>query len=233
MNMLLIKEKSKDNLYKIGGEEFLHITKHLKLDVGQSFVAGILNDKIGKCEILQIENDFLTCKFFQEKNPPNPAKIKLIMAIPRPKVLKRVLKHIITFGVKEIYLINSWSVEKSFIKSSIIENQEFDKIIKEALTQAKDTIYPKIEVYNLFKPFVEDILPQICDGCEKYLAHPKNAIIAPYGLQNKSIVVVGPDRGFNDFEVEQFKKQGFKTVSLGERILHQESAISYILGRFI
>lgn len=233
MNMLLIEEESPNNIYIIKGKQFTHIKDHLKIDIGENFIAGILNSKIGKAKVLSIGEESLKIQFYPEKNPPKPINIKLIMAIPRPKVLKRVLKHIVTFGIKEIYLINSWSVEKSFLKSSIIKNREFDKYIKDGLEQSVDTIYPKIEIYEQFKPFVEDILPEISKNCVKYLAHPKNAVDAPYKIKEKTIVAIGPDRGFNNFEVKKFEKQKFKTVTLGDRILHQESAIPYILGRFI
>ncbi len=52
-------------------------------------------------------------------------------------------------------------------------------------------------------------------------------------INNETFIAIGPDRGFNKFEVEQFEKLNFKTVSIGPRILHQESAIPFILGRFL
>ena len=233
MNMMLIKEENSDNRYVIKDENFKHITRHLKLSVGDSFTTGILHGKIGTSKIISIDEKSLVIDFTPTKDAPTPAKLKIIIAIPRPKVLKRVLKHLITFGIKDIILINSWSVEKSFMKSSLITEQKFDTYIFDGLEQAKDTIYPNIQVFDQFRPFVEDTLPQLSKDCEKLLAHPKNAVEAPYNIDKETIVAIGPDRGFNDFEVEKFEQLGFKTVTLGDRILHQESAIPYIIGRLL
>jgi RsmE family RNA methyltransferase len=45
------------------------------------------------------------------------------------------------------------------------------------------------------------------------------------------VLIVGPEGGLIDFEVELLKGQGVQAVSLGERILRFENVIPYVIGK--
>ena len=177
------------------------------------------------------DNNYVKLQVTLDQEPPKPLEVKLILALPRPKAFRRVLQHITALGVKEIYLINTWRVEKSFWKSPYLEDEKILEDMILGLEQAKDTILPKIYKKSLFKPFVEDELPEIIKETFPIVAHPIAESECPFNLQKAVTLAIGPEGGFIDYEVKKLQEIGFTSFHLGERILRVETAIPYILGR--
>jgi RsmE family RNA methyltransferase len=100
------------------------------------------------------------------------------------------------------------------------------------LEQAGDTIAPKIELYKRFKPFVEDVLPQLIHAhSPAYVAHPYIEQQMPFAIDHACTVIIGPEGGFIPYEIDLLIKNGCQAVSLGNRILRTETAIPYVIGR--
>jgi len=146
-------------------------------------------------------------------------------------MLKRTLLNIASMGVKEIVILNSAKVEKSYWQSPVLEYENLQNILKEGLEQAKDTILPSIQLVPRFRPFVEDLIPTMSSGKHCLLAHPYDAEVCPVALKGDSILAIGPEGGWNEFEVEKWCEVGFKQVHLGERILKVETAVPVLLSR--
>jgi RsmE family RNA methyltransferase len=156
--------------------------------------------------------------------------VHLILALPRPKVLRRIIMDAVTLGVERISLIHSYRVDKSYWQSPFL--QQLDDYVTLGLEQAGDTISPEIQMYKRFKPFVEDVLPTfISDQKPAYVAHPYAEQQMPHAIQHSCCLIVGPEGGFIPFEVDLFKKNGCQARRLGNRILRTETAVSHILGR--
>jgi RsmE family RNA methyltransferase len=134
-------------------------------------------------------------------------------------------------GIREIDLINSWRVEKSYWESPRLsdENLRFQSIL--GLEQAGDTILPTIRLHRLFKPFVCGELPEIAAGRMALLAHPGSAQEVPRHIKQPVVLAIGPEGGFIEREAETFQQIGFTPVNLGERILRVETALPYLIGR--
>lgn len=110
--------------------------------------------------------------------------------------------------------------------------QQLDNYVTLGLEQAGDTIAPEIQLYKRFKPFVEDVLPNlISKESPAYVAHPYAEQSMPVNIPHACSVVVGPEGGFIPYEIDLLTKNGCQAVSLGNRILRTETSISYILGR--
>ena len=154
----------------------------------------------------------------------------LILALPRPKVLRRIIMDAVTLGVERISLIHSYRVDKSYWQSPFL--QQLDDYVTLGLEQAGDTISPEIQMYKRFKPFVEDVLPTfISDQKPAYVAHPYAEQQMPHAIQHSCCLIVGPEGGFIPYEVDLLKKNGCQARRLGNRILRTETAVSHILGR--
>ena len=192
----------------------------------EEHVVGVAGGKIGLGRVLGGEMVITL-----DRDPPPPLDVTLILALPRPKVLNRVIAGAASMGVKRIYLINAWRVEKSYWKSPRLseENLRLQSIL--GLEQARDTILPKIETRRLFRPFVEEELPSLITG-RPLVAHPYAAAPCPPVLHSPLTLAIGPEGGFIDEEIESLARIGFGPVSLGPRILRVETAIPAILGRF-
>ena len=191
----------------------------------EEHVVGVAGGKIGRGKVINGEM-IVTL----ERDPPPPLDVTLILALPRPKVLNRVIAGATSMGVKRIYLINAWRVEKSYWNSPRLsaENLRLQSIL--GLEQARDTILPQIEMRRLFRPFVENELPSLITG-RAVVAHPYATADCPRTLPTPLTLAIGPEGGFIDQEIESLTRIGFDPVTLGPRILRVETAIPTILGR--
>jgi RsmE family RNA methyltransferase len=97
--------------------------------------------------------------------------------------------------------------------------------------QCRDTVLPELIIRNRFKPFIEDELPEISANTEKIVAHPGDHPACPVALNKPCTLAIGPEGGFIPYEIEKFQEAGFDCVSLGERILRVETAVSSLIGR--
>ena len=233
MNLLLLKDSdfSAPDRASVSGRRLEHARKILHLSAGDSVKAGLLNGRIGEAKVSSISEASLElegCSFTVE--PPAPMPLSLIVALPRPQSLKKLLHFTASAGVKELYLISSARVEKSYWTSSALRPEAIEEEIALGLEQGVDTIPPKLEFRRSFRKFVNEELPGLFPEALKFIAHP-----GPYGLcppcaGKKAVLAIGPEGGFLDAELEAFTKAGFKAVSAGARILRVEFAVSYIAG---
>jgi 16S rRNA (uracil1498-N3)-methyltransferase len=213
------------------GRRAEHVRAVHPAKVGESLTVGIADGKTGRGEVLRIGDDELEMRIALEHDPPPPLPVTLILALPRPKVLNRVIASATSLGVKRMFLINAWRVEKSFWSTPRLapENIRMQAIL--GLEQARDTRMPSIETRRLFRPFVEDELPAIANGTRALLAHPGAASECPRALDEAVTLAIGPEGGFIEAEVASLQRVGFEPVSLGPRILRVETAVTALLAR--
>ncbi|RLB87640.1 MAG: 16S rRNA (uracil(1498)-N(3))-methyltransferase [Deltaproteobacteria bacterium] len=233
MNLLLLEEKDFIGPDKavVSGRRFDHIKKVLKAKTGSQLSCGVVNGKMGTACISSFNADCLEMELRLDAAPPNPLPLILVLALPRPKMLKRIMESVTSLGVKEIYLMNSWRVEKSFWKSPVLEKASLEKYFRLGLEQGKDTMMPTLYQKRFFSKFVREELPVIGKDSLCLTAHPKTSAVCPAGVNKKTTLVIGPEGGFIDLEVNTLEKAGFETVSIGERILKVETATTYLISR--
>lgn len=166
-----------------------------------------------------------------DSDPPPPLPLTLVLALPRPKVLNRVIAAAASMGIKRIFLINAWRVEKSYWKSPRLsaDNIRTQGIL--GLEQARDTIMPAVELRRFFRPFVEDELPAIAKNTLALVAHPGATHECPRDVKKPVTLVVGPEGGFIAEEIASLEKVGFRAVSFGPRILRVETAVAALTAR--
>lgn len=207
-----------------------HLQQHLSVQVGDTLKIGIKEGNRYLTKIVEIDENTIKIKPIQQENIPAKLPVTLIVALPRPKVLRRLIMDAVTLGVEKIVLIHSYRVDKSYWQTPFL--QQLDHYIELGLEQAGDTKAPQIEIFKRFKPFVEDILPNLITAdCPAYVAHPYVDQPMPYAIPHACVMVIGPEGGFIPYEVDLLQKNGCQAVSLGNRILRTETAVSYVLGR--
>jgi len=168
-----------------------------------------------------------------DRNPPPPLPLTLVLALPRPKVLNRVIASATSLGVKRIFLINAWRVEKSYWKSPRLSGENLLQQRILGLEQARDTILPAIELRRFFRPFVEDELPAIIGDSLALVAHPRAAIECPRDVACEVTLAIGPEGGFIEEEIASLARIGFTPVSLGPRVLRVETAVVWSAARLL
>ena len=232
MNIVLLEaEQTQSEFWKIDNpRQIQHLSQHVQLNAGDTLKVGIRNGQRYLTEVVTISEQHILLRPIQVEAVPAKLPVHLILALPRPKVLRRMVMDAVTLGVQRISLIHSYRVDKSYWQSPFL--QQLDDYVTLGLEQAGDTISPEIQMYKRFKPFVEDVLPTfISDQKPAYVAHPYAEQQMPHAIQHSCCLIVGPEGGFIPFEVDLFKKNGCQARRLGNRILRTETAVSHILGR--
>ncbi|NND68301.1 MAG: RNA methyltransferase, partial [Halioglobus sp.] len=107
------------------------------------------------------------------------------------------------------------------------------RYLLEGLAQSIDTVLPRVMQYRRFKPFVEDTLPGLLQNSSALVAHPGATTPCPRQIPAPAGLVVGPEGGFTDYELDKLTAQGCTAVHLGPRILRVENAVSRLLGKLI
>ena len=232
MNLLLISEdQCNDPIVTVSGRQLEHLLSVQRAQVGDSVRIGRLNGLMG-CGIIKTLNaDLATLEINLDTPSPAAVPLTLILALPRPKMLRRTLQTIAAMGIKTLYLVNSSRVEKSFWQTPMLRPEALQEQLVLGLEQARDTIIPKIYLRKLFKPFVEDELGRIIAGSRALVAHPATVAPCPIDCQTSVTLAVGPEGGFIPYEVEKLNEIGFESVHLGPRILRVETAVPALISR--
>lgn len=202
-----------------------------RASVGDELCVGVLNGKIGTGKVTHLDQALLEMEVTLDQQPPAPLPLTLVLALPRPKVLRRVLRAVSAMGVKRIMLLNCFRVEKSFWRSPALASDAIQEQLVLGLEQAKDTVLPEVLLRPLFKPFVEDELPGLVKGTRPLLAHPKAAEPCPRELKSAATLVIGPEGGFIQYELDKLIGCGFTAVQMGERVLSVETAVPALISR--
>ena len=232
MNLILLFEEDfvTPGVAQLRGRRLEHVTRVHRAAVGDSLTVGVANGQIGTGIVARLD-DVLELHVTLDRDPPAALPLTLVLALPRPKVLNRVIASATSLGVKRIFLINAWRVEKSYWKSPRMaeENLLLQRVL--GLEQARDTVLPTIETRRLFRPFVEDELSAIARDSLSLVAHPIAAHPCPRAVTRPVTLAIGPEGGFIAQEVESLERIGFEAVSLGERVLRVETAVAALIAR--
>lgn len=232
MNIVLLDHRqTQSDLWTISSKRQLeHLQQHVQIQVGDTLKVGVLEGQRYLTEIVEISEKAVRLKPLQEDAIPKKLPVTLIVALPRPKVLRRLIMDSVTLGVEKIILLHSYRVDKSYWQTPFL--QQLNHFIELGLEQAGDTVAPEIELYKRFKPFVEDILPGLITADRPaYVAHPYAEQSMPFAIPHPCTMIIGPEGGFIPYEVDLLVKNGCQAVSLGNRILRTETVIPYVLGR--
>ena len=215
----------------IQGRRLTHVQDVHKATVGDTLRVGELNGEMGVATIEYLGREALEITYTLGQPPPAPLDIIVLLALPRPKMLKRTLQGLAAMGVKGIVLINSYRVEKSYWQTPWLKPKAIREQLLLGLEQARDTIMPEVMLEKRFKPFVEDRLPTMAEGMRKLVAHPVATQECPRQVQQATVLAIGPEGGFIPYEIERLVEYGFECVHLGPRILRVETAVPVLLSR--
>jgi RsmE family RNA methyltransferase len=234
MNLVLFSQADfiGENLIAICDHRRLtHIKQIHQIKHGDTLKVGLVNGKIGTGLVVSFNETEIQLAVSLTQAPPKPLPVTLVLALPRPKMLKRTLQTIATLGVKRIYLINSYRVEKSYWQTPLLEANAIIEHLLIGLEQGCDTQLPEVHLIKRFKPFVEDDLADIVGATRALVAHPYTELACPAQIDYAITLAIGPEGGFIPYEINLLQKCGFTAVNLGERIMRVETVVPYLLGR--
>ena len=235
MNLVLLSDEDfvGPGRVRLGGRRLAHVQNVHRLGVAATLTVGREGGDVGRGTIVALDDAALELEVAFDTPPPPKLPLTLVLALPRPKVLNRVVAAATSLGVARIYLLNAWKVEKAYWSSPRLDPANLREQRVLGLEQARDTVLPELELRRLFVPFVREELPGLVAGGTALVAHPGAAEEAPRaGAPGAPFTLaIGPEGGFIDAEIASLREVGFRAVSLGARILRVETAVASIIGR--
>ncbi len=241
MNVVLVsKNEIHDNKATLCDERAKHLVKVLKVEVGDSIRVGQLHGRLGRGRILGIRKKYpfqVELGIELHKEPPAKIPVDLLLALPRPIMLRRIFSQATTLGFGALHIVNANRVEKSFWNSGLLEEREYLPQLVHGLEQAGDSIPPRVYFHRHFRPFIEDYFPSIANRYSHQIyAHPGASKLLhqiPHLHSGKILLAIGPEGGWVDYEIGKFQESGFSDISIGSRILRVDTAVINIHGRIM
>jgi RsmE family RNA methyltransferase len=233
VNLLLLQDEDflDPGRVRLTGRRLRHVTEVHRAQVGDDLAVGLLGGALGRGRVTRLDAEALELEVVLHQAPPPKLPLTLVLALPRPKVLNRVLAAAASLGVARIYLVNAWKVEKSYWHSPRLgeANLLLQRIL--GLEQGRDTVLPELHLRRLLRPFAEDELPGLLRGTLPLLGHPAAEAECPRAVADPVTLVIGPEGGFIPAEIELLARSGCRPVQLGPRILRVETAVAALIGR--
>lgn len=235
MNLILLfpEDLAGDTRVRLSGRRLQHVLGVLKAREGDSLAVGMSGGRVGSGTVVRLDEASLEMDISLDRHPPAPLPVTVILALPRPKVLRRVLRSLTALGVKRIILMNAARVEKSYWQSPFLSPASMRQQLVLGLEQAGDTVLPEVMLKPLFRPFVEDELPSLAAGTAGLVAHPSDRFPLPPPARRPVTLVIGPEGGWVPVELDRLFALGFSRISLGPRKLSVETAVSALLGQLM
>ena len=211
-----------------------HIVDVLKATPGQTIQIGIIDGPEGVGTVLSVARGAVTlrCEFESEPSP-RPA-VDLLLALPRPKVMKRLWAQLAALGVGRILLVNASKVERQYFDTHVLTPDCYRPLLLEGLQQARDTRLPVVSLHRRLKVLIEDELDSMTDEATRLMAdplaaNPVGAAIAT-SRPDRCLLAVGPEGGWTDFERDLLRAHRFHSVSMRPRPLRSDTACIALLA---
>ncbi len=228
-NFFVTSENKKDNRYFIGGDDFNHIKNVLRMTVGEQFLVSC-NDSSDLCELESIESDTIVAKIIEENYQSTnlPIKIHLFQGLPKSDKLELIIQKAVELGVSTVTPVSmKRSIVKIDEKKKKSKQQRWQSIAEAAAKQSKRTSIPEICDVLSYKEFINcakdlDLL-LVPYECAEGMSATKDALKQIKSGMNIGIII-GPEGGFEQKEIDAALEIGGKVISLGSRILRTETA---------
>jgi RsmE family RNA methyltransferase len=235
VNLLLLEPNEVDTSgqARVGGARARHLLDVLEVAPGDRVRIGLLDGPLGSATIGSIDASGVTLRCtFESATPPRPL-VDLLLALPRPKVLRRLWAQLAALGVGRIALTNAWRVERNYFDSHVLASRDFRPLLVEGLQQARDTRVPLVSVHRQFRVLVEDDLPRLFPSGTRLVADPAAGTRIDSTVRESAsgrvLLAVGPEGGWNQFERDLLKCHGFQVVGMGPRTLRSDTACLALL----
>ena len=220
-----------DNLpeYRITGSDFNHIKNVLRFKKSDKLLVSVLG-KSHLCEIKEFTDSEVICNVIAHNycDMELPINLALFQGLPKGDKLELIIQKTVELGINEIYPVEmKRSVVKIEEKKKKSKTERWQAIAEAGAKQSKRNVIPKIHEPVSYKNALT-----VLSGYDLIIVPYENK----YGMQStlnllkkikkgdKVAIVIGPEGGFEDTEIEDVLKIGGETCSLGNRILRTETA---------
>ncbi|MEY4297520.1 MAG: hypothetical protein RLZZ423_699 [Cyanobacteriota bacterium] len=233
MNIVLLRPEDwlDDALVLLSDHRAAHLREVLHAQPGDRVRVGLLGGACGEARVEALDPSGVRLRVALGEAPPARHRYDIVLALPRPKMLRRILRTVAEFGVCNLHLIHSARVEKSYWQSPLLRADKLESALLAGLERSRDTLPPRIQFHRRFRPFVEDVLPGLCGERPCWLADMGGSTALAEVPPLPAVVMIGPEGGFVPFELELAESVIAQRVHLGGRILSVDTALTAVLAQ--
>lgn len=217
-----------NNIIEITNSDVHHIKNVMRMKTGDN-VYCCDEDKVYLCKINEI-SDIITLEVIEviSSNSELDIEVSVAQGLVRREKTEEVIRRLTELGCYKYIPV---MMRRSIVKAKDDKSDRYNRIIKEASEQSQRNKLMIVNDILSFKDFIKlkndyDLL------LYAHVSEEKNSFknIVNDFKGKKILILVGPEGGYDPVEVELLDKNGFKRISLGERILRTETAPLYIMS---
>lgn len=213
----------------ISGQEHFHFSRVLRGEIGDNIFVMDGNGLMFSCKIIEINKEETNCKILEILKNHGELKTDISIAVGmiKQKRWEWLIEKTTELGVKKIYPLNTRYSENKNIK-----RKRDEKIILSATKQCGRSVIPKIFPLINFDEFITQnksakrfilLQNESYSRLDKFVKETNNEII----------LLVGPEGGFTDKEIEVAIENGYLPIYLSNRRLRTETACISGLAKII
>ncbi len=232
MNLLLLQPAELDgDRVTLRGRRARHLHEVLRVKPGSTVRAGIVRGGVGTATVTTSSPDVAELCVTISAAPVQPPRVDLVLAMPRPKELSRILQTAASFGVARIDITNAWRVDKSYLQSTRLDPERLREDLLVGCEQGSTTWLPDVAVHPRLMPLLDDVLVPRLANAAGIIAHPYAEHHVEQVAGTPIVVAIGPEGGWIQRELDTFVDRGFVGVSLGKRILRTHAAVAGLFAQ--
>jgi len=235
MNLILLEDHDRrdGSCVTLADARATHLLKVLRVTPGQTVRVGRIDGPFGTGTVETVADGSVTMRcVFEQDTPPRP-RVDVLLALPRPKVLRRLWAQLAALGVGQIVLTNASRVERDYFDTHVVTETCYRPLFIEGLQQARDTRLPQVSIHRQFRILVEDHLDDLFPTGVRLVADPSGSASIASALADRDervLLAIGPEGGWNEFELNLLGAHGFTRVGLGRRTLRVDTACIALLS---
>jgi RsmE family RNA methyltransferase len=236
MNLILLEpdEIPADGRVEVSAARAAHLVGVLRVASGARVRVGVVDGPRGTAVVEAVADGRVRMSVVLDVDVPARPRVDLLLALPRPKVMRRLWAQLAALGVGHVYLTNAARVERSYFDTHLLAPEVYRPLLLEGLQQAQDTRVPTVSVHRRFKVLVEDELGPPSDARLRLAADPRATARAGTLVRDhpaeRVLVAVGPEGGWNAFELELLEAHGCRLAGMGARTLRTDTACLALLA---
>ncbi len=235
MNIITFQKEELDNSSLcLSDARAGHIINILKSSVGDELKIGQINGHMGLARVVSIDASSVKLEILNLNLEPKCNDVSIVMALPRPQTIKKVLELSGVFAIKNLSFVKSKKVEKSYFSSSVLEASSIDSYLVKGMQQGVKTRKPIVSIYNSFHDGIDKVLQSLSSNqsTARYIADLYNSNKMNSSDDLSSVLLaIGPEGGWIEEEIKHFHENAFKSISLGSSILRVEQAVCAALSQ--
>jgi 16S rRNA (uracil1498-N3)-methyltransferase len=236
VNLILVDDRDRIDSHRVSLSDAraAQLLNVLRVVPGQAVRVGLLDGPLGAGTVERAGHGEVILRCVFETDTPPPPRVDVLLALPRPKVMRRLWPQLAALGVGHIILTNAERVERQYFDTHVLTEACYRPLLVEGLQQARDTRLPKVSIHRQFRILVEDHLDGLSVGGLRLVADPSGSTPVGSAVSNhrgrRVLIAIGPEGGWNAFELSLLAAHGFQLVGMGPRTLRVDTACTALLA---